>query len=184
MPYINFMQVVIETPDYLTDAKALGRTVEPANECLTLTDYRKRYAQYRSDPDSKVFYATLPLIAVWDDHEVANDTYKDGAENHTTATEGSFAARRAAAIQALQHHVHGACFFAAKEQLGRAEQVDVEFRNAVATGRHGGGRRCGIRQDRQKSQWLYRYRCDLDCSQAHERRGQQRRENWHRLVLG
>lgn len=83
-----------------TDAKALGRTVEPANECLTLTDYRKRYAQYRSDPDSKVFYATLPLIAVWDDHEVANDTYKDGAENHTTATEGSFAARRAAAIQA------------------------------------------------------------------------------------
>jgi len=24
MPYINFMQVVIETPDYLTDAKALG----------------------------------------------------------------------------------------------------------------------------------------------------------------
>lgn len=83
-----------------TDAKALGRTVEPATECLTLTDYRKRYAQYRSDPDSKVFYATLPLIAVWDDHEVANDTYKDGAENHTTATEGSFAARRAAAIQA------------------------------------------------------------------------------------
>lgn len=83
-----------------TDAKALGRVVEPANECLSLADYRKRYAQYRSDPDSKVFSASLPLIAVWDDHEVANDTYKDGAENHTTATEGSFAARRAAAIQA------------------------------------------------------------------------------------
>ena len=83
-----------------TDAKALGRVVEPANECLSLADYRKRYAQYRSDPDSKVFSASLPLIAVWDDHEVANDTYKDGAENHTTTTEGSFAARRAAAIQA------------------------------------------------------------------------------------
>ncbi len=83
-----------------TDAKALGRVVEPANECLSLADYRKRYAQYRSDPDSKVFSASLPLIAVWDDHEVANDTHKDGAENHTTATEGSFAARRAAAIQA------------------------------------------------------------------------------------
>jgi len=82
------------------DAKTLGRVTEPATECLTLADYRMRYAQYRSDPDSKVFYATLPLIAVWDDHEVANDTYKDGAENHTTATEGSFAARRAAAIQA------------------------------------------------------------------------------------
>ena len=83
-----------------TDAKALGRVVEPANECLSLADYRKRYAQYRSDPDSKVFSASLPLIAVWDDHEVANDTHKDGAENHTATTEGSFAARRAAAIQA------------------------------------------------------------------------------------
>ena len=83
-----------------TDAKALGRVVEPANECLSLADYRKRYAQYRSDPDSKVFSASLPLIAVWDDHEVANDTHKNGAENHTATTEGSFAARRAAAIQA------------------------------------------------------------------------------------
>ena len=83
-----------------TDAKTLGRVVEPANECLSLADYRKRYAQYRSDPDSKVFSASLPLIAVWDDHEVANDTHKDGAENHTATTEGSFAARRAAAIQA------------------------------------------------------------------------------------
>ena len=83
-----------------TDAKALGRVVDPTNECLTLADYRKRYAQYRSDPDSKMFSASMPLIAVWDDHEVANDTYKDGAENHTTATEGSFALRRAAAIQA------------------------------------------------------------------------------------
>lgn len=82
------------------DAKTLGRVSDPANECVTLADYRKRYAQYRSDPDSKVFFASLPLIAVWDDHEVANDTYKDGAENHSSATEGSFAARRAAAMQA------------------------------------------------------------------------------------
>lgn len=83
-----------------TDAQTLGRVVEPATECLTLADYRKRYAQYRTDPDSKVFHASLPMIAVWDDHEIANDTYKDGAENHSAATEGSFAARRAAAIQA------------------------------------------------------------------------------------
>lgn len=69
-----------------TDAVALGRVSDPANECLALADYRKRYAQYRSDPDSKVFFASLPMIAVWDDHEVANDTYKDGAENHTAAT--------------------------------------------------------------------------------------------------
>ena len=81
-------------------AATLGRTSVPENEILTLSDYRLRHAQYKSDADSKQFHASKPLIAVWDDHEFANDTYKDGAENHTTATEGSFAARKAAAMQA------------------------------------------------------------------------------------
>jgi alkaline phosphatase D len=40
------------------------------------------------------------MIAVWDDHEIANDTWRSGAENHTPATEGDFAARKAAAMQA------------------------------------------------------------------------------------
>jgi alkaline phosphatase D len=82
------------------DAAALGRVSDPANECLSLSDYRKRYAQYRSDPDSKVFHAAMPVIAVWDDHEIANDIYQDGAENHTEGTEGKLAERRAAALQA------------------------------------------------------------------------------------
>jgi alkaline phosphatase D len=81
-------------------AAALGRVSEPANELLTLEDYRRRHAQYKSDPDAKTLHATMPLIAVWDDHEIANDTWREGAENHTEATEGSFAARRAAALQA------------------------------------------------------------------------------------
>ena len=81
-------------------AASLGRTSVPANEILTLSDYRLRHAQYKSDADSKQFHASKPLIAVWDDHEFANDAYKDGAENHTPATEGSFAARKAAALQA------------------------------------------------------------------------------------
>ena len=70
-------------------AAALGRTSDPLNETLTLSDYRKRHAQYKSDADLKVLHGRMPLIAVWDDHEVSNDTYKDGAENHTEATEVS-----------------------------------------------------------------------------------------------
>lgn len=81
-------------------AASLGRTSVPANEILTLSDYRLRHAQYKSDADAKQFHASKPLIAVWDDHEFANDAYKDGAENHTPATEGSFALRKAAAMQA------------------------------------------------------------------------------------
>ncbi len=81
-------------------ATSLGRTSDPSNEILSLSDYRKRHAQYKSDADLKVFHARMPMIAVWDDHEITNDTYQDGAENHTEATEGSFAARKAIALQA------------------------------------------------------------------------------------
>jgi len=81
------------------DAVALGRVSTPANECITLADYRARYAQYRSDPDLKRLHASLPLIAVWDDHEIANDAYVTGAENHTEGVEGAFTDRVAAALK-------------------------------------------------------------------------------------
>ncbi len=81
-------------------AAALGRVVDPVSELITLDDYRRRYAQYRTDADLQAVHAALPFIAVWDDHEVANDAWRDGAENHQSATEGTWAARRAAAIQA------------------------------------------------------------------------------------
>jgi len=45
-------------------------------------------------------HAAVPLIAVWDDHEVANDAWQDGAENHDTLTQGDFADRKLAALQA------------------------------------------------------------------------------------
>ncbi|MEJ6005944.1 alkaline phosphatase D family protein [Paucibacter sp. AS339] len=83
-----------------TNAATLGREVEPASEALNLNDYRRRYAQYRSDPDLQRLHAALPMIAVWDDHEVCDDAWSGGALNHQTATEGDYAARKAAAIQA------------------------------------------------------------------------------------
>ncbi len=89
------------SPAYASEnAVALDRISAPATELLSLADYRMRHAQYKSDPDSQALHARMPMIAVWDDHEIANDTYKDGAENHDAATEGSFAARKAAALQA------------------------------------------------------------------------------------
>ncbi len=82
------------------DAEALGRLVDPPGELLALDDYRRRHAQYRSDPDLQALHAAMPMIAVWDDHEISNDTWTDGAENHDAASEGDFAARKAAALQA------------------------------------------------------------------------------------
>ncbi|TNZ01561.1 alkaline phosphatase D family protein [Vibrio parahaemolyticus] len=81
------------------DAAALGREPSKGTECITLDDYRKRYAQYRQDADLQALHAKLPMIAVWDDHELANDTWTNGAENHQD-DEGSFIDRRAAAAAA------------------------------------------------------------------------------------
>ncbi|MFY7864525.1 alkaline phosphatase D family protein [Roseateles sp.] len=82
------------------DAAQMGRESLPLTEVLSLNDYRQRYAQYRSDADLQDVHAALPFICVWDDHEIANDTWKDGAENHTPGTEGDFVIRRAAAMKA------------------------------------------------------------------------------------
>ncbi|MDV6250833.1 alkaline phosphatase D family protein [Vibrio sp. EA2] len=81
------------------DAEELDRESSKGTECITLDDYRKRYAQYRQDPDLQALHAKLPMIAVWDDHELANNAWKDGAENHQD-DEGSFYDRRAAAAAA------------------------------------------------------------------------------------
>ncbi|EHA1126351.1 alkaline phosphatase [Vibrio navarrensis] len=80
-------------------AQELGRVPSRETECLSLEDYRARYAQYRQDKDLQALHAAMPMIAVWDDHEIANDTWANGAENHQ-AGEGSFELRRAAAAAA------------------------------------------------------------------------------------
>lgn len=81
------------------DAATLGREVVPDSELFTLEDYRARYAQYRTDPDLQTLHAAVPFITVWDDHEVANDAYDGGAENHQP-DEGEWGARLEAALQA------------------------------------------------------------------------------------
>jgi alkaline phosphatase D len=81
-------------------ARVLGRESDPQGELHTLTEYRLRYQRYHTDADLRGLRRNMPLIGVWDDHEIVNDTWRDGAGGHDPATEGSFAARRAAAVQA------------------------------------------------------------------------------------
>ncbi len=76
------------------------RPHSPAHEIVTLADYRLRHATCKTDPDLQALHATAPVIAMWDDHEFANDTWSGGAENHTEGAEGTWAARQAAARQA------------------------------------------------------------------------------------
>ena len=73
---------------------------EPDKECITLSDYRLRHAQYNRQPSLQAARSTAPLICIWDDHETANDAYATGAQNHDPATEGSWEDRVAVALQA------------------------------------------------------------------------------------
>lgn len=79
---------------------ASDRPHDPPHECLSLADYRRRHAQYKTDPQLQAAHARAPWIVVWDDHETANDSWIGGAENHQPATEGDWNVRKAAAIKA------------------------------------------------------------------------------------
>lgn len=82
-------------------AKAIGRLHDPLTECVTLSDYRRRHAQYKTDPDLQAAHAAAPWICTWDDHESANDSYRTGAENHNPENnEGEWSDRKLAAVRA------------------------------------------------------------------------------------
>jgi alkaline phosphatase D len=86
--------------EYPSTKAALAERPLPLEEAVTLAGYRERYATYRADPDLQRLHAGAPMVAMWDDHETANDTWKLGAENHDSATEGDWAVRKAASERA------------------------------------------------------------------------------------
>ncbi|AKU15096.1 alkaline phosphatase D family protein [Luteipulveratus mongoliensis] len=71
----------------------------PATEILDLEDYRLRHALHKADPDARAAHRQHPWITIFDDHEVANNAWAAGAQNHQ-ADEGPYLARRNAAMQA------------------------------------------------------------------------------------
>ncbi|NEC86948.1 alkaline phosphatase D family protein [Streptomyces sp. SID12501] len=76
------------------------RPHSPAHEILTLADYRVRHGRYKTDSDLQALHAAAPVVAIWDDHEFANDAWSGGAENHTEGTEGTWSSRQSVAKQA------------------------------------------------------------------------------------
>lgn len=72
----------------------------PAYEIVSLSDYRTRHSQYRLDKGLRKVSQQHPMIAIWDDHEVANNAYTEGAQNHQPDKEGDFQKRKNAAVKA------------------------------------------------------------------------------------
>ena len=103
------LDAVVHLGDYLYefangtygDGTALRRIPAPDREILSLLDYRQRHAQYKRDPDLQAVHRQHAFVCVWDDHEVANDAWKDGAANHNPDEgEGQWYLRKRAAIRA------------------------------------------------------------------------------------
>lgn len=76
------------------------RQVQPAHATVTVDDYRIRQGKYREDPDLARAHARHPFICIWDDHESADNSYRDGAANHHPLTQGSWSARKRASTKA------------------------------------------------------------------------------------
>lgn len=70
---------------------------------ITLDDYRRRHALYKSDPDLQAMHAACPWLATWDDHELQNDYAGEHAGSGGPAAE--HAQRRVAAYQAYYEHM-------------------------------------------------------------------------------
>lgn len=76
------------------------RPYEPTHEIKTLADYRQRHAQYKREPELQALHRQHPMIAIWDDHEFADNAWKGGAVNHQPDRDGNWDARVAGALQA------------------------------------------------------------------------------------
>jgi alkaline phosphatase D len=98
----NDLDAVVHLGDYIYEYQPFtvqpGREILPAAEILTLADYRTRYATYRLDSNLMRMHQQHTFISVWDDHELANNCFENGAENHQ-ANEGDFEMRKAIAKQ-------------------------------------------------------------------------------------
>ncbi len=99
------LDAVIHLGDYIYEYgpgvygdTSLGRIVYPPHEIISLSDYRYRYSQYRTDNDLIAAHQNHPFITVWDDHESANNSYQNGAQNHNKG-EGDWQKRKEVASQ-------------------------------------------------------------------------------------
>ncbi len=123
----DYIYEASETPPAnQTPGADIGRAFEPLNECVTLADYRTRYAQYHADPDTQAMHHAHPLLATLDDHEFADGAWRGGSDNHQPERDGPWADRRAAAFRARREWL--------PQRLPDAAEPDRVYRSVALGG--------------------------------------------------
>lgn len=72
-------------------------------DCYTIGDYRRRYAQYKMDPDLIAAHRSAPWFTTFDDHEIVDNWTSTVSPYQRDPA--LFAIRRAAAMQAYYEHM-------------------------------------------------------------------------------
>lgn len=102
------LDLVVHLGDYIYEygngEYGSAREMDPPHEILTLEHYRRRYQHYRLDPDLQAIHQQHPMVCVWDDHEITNNAWREGAENHMD-DEGDYAERKAIAYQVYAEYL-------------------------------------------------------------------------------
>lgn len=101
----NNVDAVVHLGDYIYEyepggisvSNPGGRLTEPDHEIVSMQDYRIRHSHYKLDNQLRRLHQLFPFITVWDDHETCNNSWRDGADNHQPATEGSYTTRKGVA---------------------------------------------------------------------------------------
>jgi alkaline phosphatase D len=124
--------------DYIYEYPGAVNAVRKHNDgwALTLDDYRRRYALYRSDPALQAAHQACPWFVVWDDHEVQND-YAGLSAGDAGPEVAEFAARRAAAYQAFYEHMPLRSSVLTRALEGLTQGADLRLHGHVSLGRLG-----------------------------------------------
>lgn len=102
----NDLNAVFHLGDYIYEyglneyGKHPDRIPDPEKPTVTLAEYRTRYSQYRLDTMLQKIHQQYPFYTVWDDHEFADNSWRDGANNHFPNRQGDWNSRKHAALQA------------------------------------------------------------------------------------
>lgn len=102
----NDVHAVFHLGDYIYEyglneyGKHPDRIPDPEKPTVTLAEYRTRYSQYRLDTMLQKIHQQYPFYCVWDDHEFADNSWRDGANNHFPNKQGDWNSRKHAALQA------------------------------------------------------------------------------------
>ena len=95
------VDLVLHLGDYIyEDDKGDKRPSEPDRTLVSLDDYRTRHSLHRRDGDLQALHAAHPMAAVWDDHDLADNSWRDGAKGHDPDEHGPWAERKLAALRA------------------------------------------------------------------------------------